>query len=118
MTGETRRVRNRLMGLLAAACSVAAGAAASGEQTAMTGSAPAAAGDPCASFAWNVTHERAVFATAAQAVTAASAGSGAPTIQVDKLYDIALTPQDKVSFVMSPAKKALADGAFAGIVTV
>src|ERR1700744_2487063 len=84
----------------------------------VTVSLPAYAADPCDGFHWNVAHERAVFATAPAAVTAAIAAGAAPTLQVDKLYDIALTPQDKVSFAMAPAKKALADGAYAGMVTI
>ena len=77
---------------------------------------PAHAADPCDGFTWNVSHERAVFATSAAGVTAAAAKGPAPTLEVDKLYDIALTPQDKVSFAMTPAKKVLADGAYGGMV--
>jgi hypothetical protein len=80
--------------------------------------APAHGADPCEGFTWNVTHERAVFATMPVAVTAAAAPGGAPVLTVDKLYDVALSPQAKVSFVLAPAKKALADGAFAGLVTL
>ena len=83
---------------------------------AATASLPTWAADPCDGFAWNVSHERAVFATAAAAVTAATAAGPTPTLELDKLYDISLTPQDKVNFIMAPAKKALADGAYAGIV--
>jgi hypothetical protein len=83
---------------------------------AATASLPAFAADPCDGFAWNVAHERAVFATPPAAVTAAIAVGPTPTLEVDKLYDISLTPQDKVNFVMAPAKKALADGAYAGMV--
>jgi hypothetical protein len=79
-------------------------------------SLPVHAADPCDGFTWNVAHERAVFATPAVAITAARAAGPAPSLDVDKLYDISLTPQDKVSFVLAPAKQALADGAFAGIV--
>ena len=81
-------------------------------------SVPVRAADPCDGFTWNVTHERALFATTAAPVTAASAARPAPSLAVDKLYDITLTPQDKVGFVLPPAKKALADGAFAGMVTL
>ena len=79
-------------------------------------SLPLQAAESCDGFTWNVAHERAVFATTAVAVTAASAAGPAPSLDADKLYDITLTPQDKVSFVLAPAKKALADGAFAGMV--
>jgi hypothetical protein len=82
----------------------------------ITASLPVYAADPCDGFAWNVSHERAVFATPAAAVTAATAAGATPTLEVDTLYDISLTPQDQVSFIMAPAKKALADGAYAGLV--
>jgi hypothetical protein len=87
-----------------------------GAVAAITASLPAYSADPCEGFAWNVAHERAVFATMAGAVTAATTAGPTPTLEVDKLYDISLTPQEKVSFIMAPAKKALADGAYAGMV--
>jgi hypothetical protein len=82
---------------------------------------PAWAADPCEGSTWNLAHERAVFATPPLAVTAASAPGAtgaAPALEPDRLYEIALTPQDKVSFLLPPAKKALADGAYGGIVTL
>jgi hypothetical protein len=109
MMGETRLGRERL-GWLAA---VAFGAVAT-----VLASQAAMAADPCEGFAWNVAHERALFATAPVAVTAATAAGPAATLDVDKLYEITLTPQNKVSFVLTPEKKALADGAFAGMVTL
>ena len=76
----------------------------------------ALAADPCDGFSWNVSHERAVFAGASTPVTAASVPGPVPTLDLDRLYDIGLAPQDKVNFALAPAKKALADGAFAGMV--
>ena len=108
MTGKTRLGRRK-----PAWVAIAFGVMA----VAMAGQAALAA-DPCEGFTWNVAHERALFATAPAAVTAATAAGPAPTVDVDKLYEITLTPQDKVSFVLAPAKKALADGAFAGMVTL
>jgi len=81
-------------------------------------SAPAHAADPCDAISWNVSQERALFATPPTAVTAAMAVGPAPTLNLDKLYEISLAPQEKMSFVLPPAKKVLADGAFAGIVTL
>ena len=107
MEGETRFGGRRLGWLAAVAVSAVVTAAAS---------LPANAADPCDGFTWNVSHERAVYATPPAAVTAAIAAGPTPTLEVDKLYAIALTPQDKVNFVMAPAKKALADGAYAGMV--
>lgn len=109
MTGEARLGRDKLGRLAALACVAVATAMAS--QTAL-------AADPCAGFAWNVAHERALFATLPVALTAATAAGPAPTLEADKFYEITLTPQNKVSFVLAPEKKALADGAFAGLVTL
>ncbi|HTY50078.1 MAG TPA: hypothetical protein VMB48_10330 [Steroidobacteraceae bacterium] len=80
------------------------------------GLARPAAADPCDGYTWNVAHERAVFATHAAAVTAASAGGTVPLLEADRLYDIALAPQSGVSYVMKPQKKALPDGAYGGLV--
>ncbi|HTY51032.1 MAG TPA: hypothetical protein VMB48_15200 [Steroidobacteraceae bacterium] len=74
------------------------------------------AADPCDGYAWNVAHERAVFAMPPAAVTAATAGGAAPTLETDHLYDIALAPQSGVTYVLKPAKKALPDGAYGGLV--
>jgi hypothetical protein len=79
---------------------------------------PVHAADPCDAFTWNVAHERAVFATPAVAVSAAAAAGPSPTLAPDTLYDIALTAQDKVHFVLAPERKSLADGAYAGMVTL
>jgi hypothetical protein len=76
------------------------------------------AADPCDGFAWNVSHERALFATQPITVTAATTAGPAPALDIDKLYEISLAPQNKVSFVLVPDKKALPDGAFAGLVTL
>ena len=109
MTGETRLRRERFGWLAAWVFSAVAMAMACHA---------ALAADPCEGFTWNVAHERALFATAPAAVSAATAAGPAPSLAVDKLYEVTLTPQDKVSFVLAPAKKALADGAFAGMVTL
>jgi hypothetical protein len=75
-----------------------------------------AADDPCSAYKWDVTEERAVFAQKAQS---AAGGRDAPSALVMKtktLYNLALAPQGSVKFVVPPGKKALADGAFAGVV--
>jgi hypothetical protein len=76
----------------------------------------AAADDPCAGFKWNVTEERALFAKTAETAVAAHDAASAPVVKADKLYELALSPQDGVKFVLPPGKKSLPDGAFAGLV--
>ncbi len=79
-----------LVGRLGWLAAVAVGAVA-----AVTVSLPAFAADPCDGFAWNVSHERAVFATPAAGVTAATTAGPTPTLEIDKLYDISLTPRTR-----------------------
>jgi hypothetical protein len=102
----TRDLRFRWLAMLAsiAACAILA--------------APVHAADPCDGFAWNVSHERALFAMQPVRVTAAPSAGPSTALEVDRLYEIVLTPQNNVSFVLAPDKKALADGAFAGLVTL
>jgi hypothetical protein len=78
----------------------------------------ALAQDPCASFAWNVSPERALFAGSAQALVMGHDAASAPALKSGQLYELALTPQSGVQFAAAPGKKALADGAFAGIAQV
>lgn len=75
-----------------------------------------AADDPCAAIKWNVTEERAVFAQPAQTTAAGRNSASAPTIKTKTLYELTLTAQDGVTFAAPPGKKALPDGAFAGLV--
>lgn len=79
--------------------------------------AQARAGD-CSSFAWNVAHERALFATRPQEETAGSDAASAPRIMQDRLYRLALVPQEKVTFGTLPGKKALTNGSYAGVVRI
>ena len=74
--------------------------------------------DPCTQFSWNVTHELAVFGQTPKAVTAGKDGASAPVITPDQLYELTLTPQAQVSFAHPPSKRALNDGAYAGLARV
>ena len=76
----------------------------------------AAADDPCAGFKWNVTAERALFAKPPEAVAAGKEAGAAPSVTVAKLYELSLAPQEGVKFPVTPGKRGLPDGAFAGLV--
>ena len=71
----------------------------------------ARADDPCAGFTANVAHERALFASAARALNAGRNASTAPTIETDRLYDLALAPNEQVQL---PAPNKRAHGAGTG----
>lgn len=74
-----------------------------------------AADDPCSGFRWDVGHEHALFATVPERVSAGKDAESAPALALDRLYELALTPQQQVAFVVSPGKKMSADGASAGL---
>lgn len=76
---------------------------------------PAQAEDPCAGFSWNVSHERALFASPPQKLAAAATASRPATIVVDRLYQLQLGQQAQVTFAVPPEHSAPAD-TFAGIV--
>jgi hypothetical protein len=76
----------------------------------------AAADDPCGGFKWDVAKEHALFTKAPESIAAGHDLASAPVMKADKLYELALAPQDGVKFVLPPGKKGLPDGAFAGLV--
>src|SRR5262245_49597878 len=78
--------------------------------------AVAADDDPCKRFAWDVSHELAVMKQDPQAITTASKPQAdLPRLNVDSLYRLTLADQGAVTFVVTPGKPTLPDGAHAGI---
>jgi hypothetical protein len=75
-----------------------------------------AADDPCTGSKWDLKQERALFVGPAETITAGHDAASAPAMKTGKLYELSLAPQDSVKFVSPPGKKALPDGAFAGLV--
>jgi hypothetical protein len=72
--------------------------------------------DPCTKFTWDVSHELAVMKQTPQPVAAAAKpGKDVPQLQIDKLYEIKLTNQSGVTFVLTPGKPTLPDNAQAGL---
>jgi hypothetical protein len=68
--------------------------------------APAAdGGDPCAGFSWNVRHERLLFGGSAQTLAAGTESQHAPTVVPDRLYELRLSPQDAVHYVVPPERQ-------------
>jgi hypothetical protein len=78
-------------------------------------STSALAAEPCAGFKWDVHQEHALFEGAAESVSAGKDTASAPSIGTDRLYELKLTPQDDVAFLVPPGKKMLTDGAYAGV---
>jgi len=74
------------------------------------------AAPPCGADGWNLTHEQALFAGTPRVVHAGKDPTAAPEVKTDRLYRLTLTAQQNVTFAAAPGKKALTDGAYAGIV--
>jgi hypothetical protein len=72
--------------------------------------------DPCATFKWNVAHERAAFAQTAQALSAASAAETAAQLLPERLYALSLLPQERLRPAVPLGKKVQFAGAFGGLV--
>ena len=73
--------------------------------------------DDCVDFKWDVTQERALYAGTATALAAGTDAQSAPVVQLNRLYELKLAPQDKVTFAAAPGKKVPSPGSNAGIVT-
>jgi hypothetical protein len=75
----------------------------------------ARADDPCASFTWDVRHERTLFGEQPQSVAAGQTLAAAPAVVIDHLYELKLTGQAAVTFVTA-GKTPKSDEAYAGLV--
>jgi len=74
------------------------------------------ADDPCASFTWDVHHERALFETEPKILTGGQTVAASPTFAADRLYQVELKAQSGVRFLEPPGRKRGDGGAFAGLV--
>jgi hypothetical protein len=79
---------------------------------------PALADDTCRDFKWDVSAQRALFAGTATSLVSGSDLKSAPTIVPNHFYQLQLKPQEQVSFVAAPGKKAQPAGAYAGLARV
>jgi hypothetical protein len=80
---------------------------------------PALADDACLDFKWDVSKERALFASMPASLNAAKDPVSAPAIVPNRLYALRLAAQDQVAFPLPPpTKKMAAASAYAGIVTL
>ena len=76
----------------------------------------ALAADACDAFAWDVHHERSLFATHAHAQKSGATVASAPSVVLDKLYRLSLAPQGEVAFAVPPGKRTHQNGSYAGLV--
>jgi hypothetical protein len=73
--------------------------------------------DPCAGFKWDVSKERALFASAAAPTPAGKDGASAPPAAPNRLYQLQLIPASQVAFPATPGKTS-PDGTYAGVLTL
>jgi hypothetical protein len=76
------------------------------------------AGDACVDFKWDVSHERALFAGTATAMTAGTDPKTAPIVTPNRLYALRLAAQEHVAFAAGPARKPANSQAYAGLVAL
>lgn len=69
----------------------------------------------CTGLRWNVAREHALFQGAGERTVAGRDSRSAPIVRPDRLYDLALAPQQEVRFVLHPEKRSITDGAYAGL---
>ena len=72
--------------------------------------------DPCDGFRWDVKHERALFAMQPHTLPAGHAVKSAPRLRAAELYELKLTPDSQVSFVVQPGRKTSKPDSRAGLV--
>lgn len=70
----------------------------------------------CDGFKWDVSREKALFATEPVALSTAVDAAQAPAAQPETLYALRLLPQEQVNLAAPPSKTSIADGASAGMV--
>jgi hypothetical protein len=74
--------------------------------------------DPCSGFKWDVSKERALFASTAVATAAGKDAASAPAVTSNRLYQLQLLPTSQVSFAVPPGKTSPLEGTYAGEVTL
>ena len=63
--------------------------------------------DPCAGFTWDVRHERALFGTEPQPLTAGQTRAAMPTLSADRPYQVELKGESEVKFLEPPGSECL-----------
>ncbi|HTV96718.1 MAG TPA: hypothetical protein VME42_11970 [Steroidobacteraceae bacterium] len=72
-------------------------------------------GDPCAGYQWDVSKERALFATQAEHVAAGKDGRTDAPVVPGRLLELMLLPLGQVSFPVPPGKASHAQGSYGGV---
>ncbi len=103
------------LALLLALSAQASSAAQSSSAQQSTNAAQAPADDPCARFKWDVSRERALFATAGATLSAGKDGTSPPGVVPNHLYRIVLLPASQVALPGDRRQNLAGDGTYAGV---
>ena len=79
------------------------------------GCAAIAADEPCMDFKWDVSKERALYAGVALPLTAGVDFKFSPVALPDRLYEVKLNEQEKVTFSAPPGKQPQGEQMHAGL---
>jgi len=80
--------------------------------------APAPADDACVDFKWDVSKERALYGGTPVALTAGKDPNSAPVVVPNRLYELRLMSQDRVTFAVPPTKTMAGATAHGGLATL
>jgi hypothetical protein len=86
---------------------------------ALAAAAPCVAADEgCAGFKWDVSAERALFASAARLQHTGKDPAAAGAIEANHLYELDLKPLSQVTFAATSGNKRLTEDSFAGLLAL
>lgn len=71
----------------------------------------------CTGFRYDLERELKLFAGAPERIVAGSADAATP-VATDRLYEVRLQPQARFKFALTPDKATVADGSYAGVLSV
>jgi hypothetical protein len=74
--------------------------------------------DPCLGFKWDLSRERALFATAGASLPAGKDLASAPDVVPNHLYRVMLLPASHVVFPATPGRTSPGEGTYAGVFTL
>jgi hypothetical protein len=75
----------------------------------------ARADDPCATFSWDVRHERDLFSKQPVDLASGKAFADAPALTPDRLYELELRGQPEVTFTAPPSRTWPQEATYAGL---
>jgi hypothetical protein len=73
------------------------------------------ADDPCATFSWDVGHERTLFSQEPQTVDAGQSAASAPALTADRLYQLQLQERPAITFAAPPGGKPPGEQSWGGL---